>query len=218
MDKSSESCPNYRSQPTPLLFRNLTLLIILCISGCASESNAPASASSGKTIAVMPLDNQTNSVAGALYMREVMVALLKHKGYAPIPIAKTDQELANQFGISMGGQIIESDIPKIAAGLGVEAIMTGRLKTFGAVLLSYNEVSASFTLYIADAWQPAWTYDGAANAPFSPVRSDDIRVQLIGGLISNILDRSLEAPLKEAVSRYYQQLQHTLPAGRDIHH
>jgi len=220
MDKLAASRPNNRSRPTPLLFRRLSLpaimwLIVICIGGCASVSDAPAVAARGKTIAVMPLDNQTNSVVGALYMREKMVALLKHKGYAPLPVGQTDQLLANQFGISLGGQIAVEDIPKIAAGLGVEAIMTGRLKNFGAVLLSYNEVSASFTLYTADAWQPAWNYDGAANAPFSPLRSDDLGVQLIGGLISNIVERSFGAPLQDAVSRYYQQLQYTLPTGRD---
>lgn len=152
-------------------------------------------------------------------MREEMVTLLKHKGYAPLTIDQTDQMLANQFGISLGGQISEADIPKIAAGLGVDAVMTGRLKNFSAVLLSYNEVSASFMLYTGDAWQPKWTYDGVASAPFSPLRhSEDIGAQIIGGLISNVLDRSMGAPLQEAVAKYYQQLQHTLPAGWDTYH
>ena len=221
MDKLAASRPNNRSRPTPLLFRRLSLpaimwLIVICIGGCASVSDAPAAAARGKTIAVMPLDNQTNSVVGALYMREKMVALLKHKGYAPLPVGQTDQLLANQFGISMGGQIAVEDIPKIAAGLGVEAIMTGHLKTFGGVLLTYNEVSASFTLYNADAMQ-TWSYDRTVVTPFSPLRSDDLGVQLIGGLISNIVERSFGAPLQDAVSRYYQQLQYTLPTGRDPH-
>ena len=167
----------------------------------------------------MPLDNQTNSVVGALYMREEMVALLKSKGYAPLPIYQTDQLLANQFGISLGGQITEEDIPKIAAGLGVDAIMAGSLKNFGAVLLSYNEVSASFTMYAGNAWRPVWTYDGAATAPFSPLRDNsyqaDIRTELIGGFIISLLERSLGRPLREAVSRYYQQLQYSLPTGWD---
>lgn len=167
----------------------------------------------------MPLDNQTNSVVGALYMREEMVVLLKRKGYAPLPIAQTDQLLANQFGISLGGQITEEDIPKIAAGLGVDAIMTGQLKNFSAVLLSYNEVSASFTMYTAKTWQPVWTYDGAATAPFSRLRDNsyetDFRTELIGGFISSLLERSLGRPLQEAVSRYYQQLQYSLPTGWD---
>ena len=70
-------------------------------------------------------------------MREEMVALLKNRGYAPLMIDQTDQMLANQFGISLGGQISDVDIPKIAAGLGVDAVMTGRLKSFDAILLSY---------------------------------------------------------------------------------
>lgn len=201
------------------MLRHIFLLwscaIIVFISGCANTSPAPVAVGNGKTIAVMPLENQTNSVVGALYMREEMVALLRRKGYAPLPVGQTDQLLANQFGISLGGQITEEDIPKIAAGLGVDAIMTGRLKNFSAVLLSYNEVSASFTLYTADAWQPAWTYDGNASAPFSPLRNEDFRTEIIGGLISSILERSFGKPLQDAVSRYYQQLQYTLPTGWD---
>jgi len=220
LQESAGFYPNYQSHLTPLLFRHLSLFILLYISGCAHLSDAPvATPAQGKPIAVMPLDNETNSVAGALYMREQMVTLLKQKGYAPLPIDQTDVMLANQFGISLGGQISEVDIPKIAAGLGVDAVMTGRLKNFSAVLLSYNEVSASFTLYTGNDWQPKWTYDGVANAPFSPLRNNDsLGTQIIGGLISNVLERSMGEPLQDAVAKYYQQLQHSLPTGRDTFH
>ena len=191
----------------------------LFVTGCTSLST-PTDEGPSKTIAVMPLDNQTNSVAGSLYMREQMVKMLARKGYQPLPIKQTDEMLANQFGISMGGQINEQDIPSIAAALGVEAIMTGRLKNFGAVLLAYNEVSASFILYsgpdLQSTWQPAWSYDGTASTPFSSLYSDDLSTHLIGGLITNMLDRSFGAPLQETVSRYYRQLQRTLPSGRSI--
>lgn len=194
-------------------------LAALLVSGCANTSFDQAMTSGGKTIAVMPLDNQTNSVVGALYMREEMVTLLKRNGYAPLPIAQTDQMLSNLFGISLGGQITEEDIPKIAAALEVDAIMTGRLRNFGLVLLSYNEVSASFTMYTGNTWHPAWTYDGAATVPFYPLRDNsfeaDIRTEIIGGFISSILERSFGKPLHEAVSRYYKQLQYSLPTGRD---
>lgn len=206
-----------------MIFRLLPIAwscaFILLVSGCASTPSDLAAIPGGKTIAVMPLDNQTNSVAGALYMREEMVALLKRKGYAPLPIAQTDQMLANLFGISLGGQIAEEDIPKIAAGLEVDAIMTGRLRNFGLVLLSYNEVSATFTMYSGKLWHPVWTYDGAATVPFSPLRDNhyetDIRTEIIGGFISSILERSFGRPLHDAVSRYYKQLQYSLPSGRD---
>ncbi|MFZ2540496.1 MAG: GNA1162 family protein [Gallionella sp.] len=172
----------------------------------------------GKTIAVMPLDNQTNSVAGTLYMREEMVALLKFKGYVPMPIEQIDQQLANLFGISMGGQVTEPELPKIAAGLGVDAIMVGTLKTFSAVLLSYNEVSASFALYTEPTWQRVWSFDGTANAPFSPMRHESLGNQLIGGLISNVFDRTAGKPMQGAVSEYYRKLQHTLPSGWESIH
>lgn len=200
------------------MFRNLSLLwlgiIIACIAGCASFSEAPPTQNSNsKTIAVMPLDNQTNSVVGALYMREEMVALLKNNGYAPLSISQTDQQLANQFGISLGGQIAIEDIPKIATAFGVDAIMIGRLRNFEAVLMSYSQVSASFAMYNIGASQPIWEYDDNASVPFSPLRNEDISTQLIGGLLSNVLDRSVGKPLHGAVEKYYQRLQHTLPPG-----
>ncbi len=199
--------PMFRLSSTMWVF-----IAIAFVSGCAGSAPVKVN-SNGKTIAVMPLDNQTNSVTGALYMREEMVALLQQKGYAPKSIEQTDQQLANLFGISLGGQITETDLPKIAAGLNVEAIMTGSLKNFSAVLLSYNEVSASFTMYTADAWLPVWSYDGNASAPFSPLRSDSFGTQIIGGLVGSVLDRSVGKPMQGAVSEYYQRLQLTLPSG-----
>jgi len=198
------------------MFRFASLLwaciTISLVSGCAGTSPTKVN-SNGKTIAVMPLDNQTNSVVGALYMREEMVALLEFKGYAPMSIEQTDQQLANLFGISLGGQITEADLPKIAAGLNVEAIMTGSLKNFSAVLLSYNEVSASFTMYAAESWLPVWSYEGSASAPFSPLRNESFGTQIIGGLVGSVLDRSLGKPMQGAVSEYYHRLQNSLPSG-----
>ncbi len=181
--------------------------------GCANVSHDSVTQDTNKkTIAVMPLDNQTNSVAGVLYMREEMVELLKNKGYKPMSISETDQQLANQFGISLGGQIAVDDIPKIATALGVDAIMTGRLRNFEAVLMSYNQVSASFTMYGVNA-QVLWTYDDAVSQPFSPLRNEDIGTQIIGGLLSNVLDRSVGRPLRGTVAEFYQRLQYSLPSG-----
>lgn len=162
----------------------------------------------------MPLDNQSNSVTGALYMREQMVEILRDRGYAPLPIKQTDEQLANQFGISLGGQISDADIRKIAEGLNVSAIMTGTLKNFNSVLLSYNEVSASFTLYFADDWLPVWRYDNAVSVPFSPLRSESVGTQIISGLVGSVLERTAGMPMQGAVSEYYKRLQMTLPSGR----
>jgi len=192
---------------------------LVFIGGCASTPDKTlATQFKRKTIAVMPLDNQTNSVAGALYMREEMVALLKAKGYQPMSIEQTDQQLANQFGISLGGQITEADLPKIASALQVDAIMTGTLKNFSAVLLSYNEVAASFTLYQAEAWLPVWTYGNVAITSFSPLRNESFSTQLISGLVGSVFDRTLGKPMQSAVSEYYRHLQPTLPSGREYHH
>jgi hypothetical protein len=198
-------------------FRSLIWLCVaaLLVTACAN-SNGPVRTSNpnGRKVAVMPLDNQTNSVSGALYMREEMVAVLRDKGYAPLPIKQTDEQLANQFGISLGGQITDVDIPKIAAALEVSALMTGTLKDFNSVLLSYNEVSASFTLYFADDWLPVWRYDNAVSVPFSPLRSDSVGTEIISGLVGSVLERTAGMPMQGAVSEYYKRLRVTLPSGR----
>lgn len=195
-------------------------LMATAIAGCADTGTQPSPQGRGKTVAVMPLDNQTNSVDGAIYMRNEMLVLLKHSGYQPLSLEATDQILANQFGISLGGQIEESDIPKIASALGVENIMTGKLKSFGAVLLSYNEVSASFTLYGAGEGKPVWTYDNDIRSPFSPLNDEyvDAKTKIISGLIGGILERSFGKPLQDAVAKYFQQLRRTLPGGWDARH
>ena len=207
------------SKLMPKFWSLMWLGVFALIGGCASSPDTNLAAQlKSKTIAVMPLDNQTNSVAGALYMREEMVALLKAKGYQPMTIEQTDQQLANQFGISLGGQITEADLPKIASALQVDAIMTGTLKNFSAVLLSYNEVAASFTLYQAETWLPVWTYDNVASTPFSPLRNESFSTQLISGLVGSVFDRTLGKPMQGVVAEYYRRLQHTLPSGREYHH
>lgn len=186
--------------------------------GCVNISRETTAPNTHKqNIAVMPLDNQTISVAGALYMREEMVETLKSKGYEPMLISNADQQLANIFGITLGGQITADDIPKIANALGVDAIMTGQLRNFEAVLMSYNQVSASFTMYSAKG-QVLWTYEDAVNQPFSPLRNEDIRTQIIGGLLSGVIDRSVGRPLRGAVIEFYQRLHNSLPSGWDRNH
>ncbi|NOU00746.1 MAG: hypothetical protein HOO95_04115 [Gallionella sp.] len=205
-----------------MMFRNLSLILLsvltLVLAGCANVSReATAPNTSKQNIAVMPLDNQTISVAGALYMREEMVESLKNKGYAPMSISDTDLQLANQFGMTLGGQIAIEDLPKIANALGVDTIMTGRLRNFEAVLMSYNQVSASFTMYSANG-QVLWSYEDAVNQPFSPLRNEDIRTQIIGGLLGGVIDRSVGRPLRGAVIEFYRRLLYSLPSGWDRNH
>ncbi len=201
------------------MFRNSFFLwlsiLTLSVAGCANVShntNTNTQSANKKTIAVMPLDNQTNSVAGALYMRAEMIELLKNKGYEPLLVSQTDQQLANQLGISLGGQITIEDISKIAGSLGVDVIMTGRLRNFEAVLMSHNQVSASFTMYDAKA-RVLWSYDDSVNQSFSPLHNEDVRIQIVGGLLNNVLDRSVGRPLRGAVAEFYQRLQYSLPSG-----
>src|SRR2546428_1488132 len=140
----------------------LILCLILAppiLFGCATTLPIvpfPAGVTPPRTVAVMPLDNQTNSVPGAIYFREVMNKNLGRKGYVALPLSEVDQLLSDQLGISLGGQITEDRIPVIGKTLGVDAVITGTVQKFGTVLAIYNEVEATFSLYEAHTGNKLW--------------------------------------------------------------
>jgi hypothetical protein len=101
-------------------------------------------------VAILPLDNQTNSVPGSIAVRTVVHRNLDRKGYVALPLFETDQLLANQFGISLGGQITEDLLPAIGTALEADAVMTGAVLTYGGT------VEIILTLYEAQTGNRLW--------------------------------------------------------------
>ena len=112
------------------------VLYLATLSGCFYSSRETSDSLSADvvpsyTLAILPFENETNSVKGALYLREVMQEKIGRKGYLPRPLSDVDQILSDQLGISLGGQISDSMLPEIGLALGVDTVMTGTVHRFG---------------------------------------------------------------------------------------
>jgi hypothetical protein len=197
-----------------LIFSGILFPTILF--GCAAARLPfvpfPTGITPPRTVAVMPLDNQTNSVPGAIYLREVMYENLRQKWYVALPISEVDQRLSDQLGISLGGQITEDRIPEIGKTLGVDAVIMGTVQKFGTVLALYNEVEATFSLYEAHTGKKLWNYHGYAR----------LNTELTGRqgeytspVLAELIFRGLGKPLAPVVGEFYKGLFARMPNGAE---
>lgn len=166
-----------------------------------------------RTIAVLPFDNQTNSVPGALYLRDTMQERLQKSGYEPRPLDEVDRALADQLGVSLGGQVTEDLIPRIGATLGVDAVLIGTIQKFGTVLVLYSEVEATFAMYESGSGRKIWEYHDHVKEDTAFGRRDANSVTLAAGLIASVLERGSGKPLGSVVARFHRRLTPHLPSG-----
>ncbi|MFZ5862076.1 MAG: GNA1162 family protein [Nitrospirota bacterium] len=166
-----------------------------------------------RTIAVLPFDNQTNSVPGALYLRETMHDHLKEAGYEPRPLEEVDRALSDQFGVSLGGQVTEEMIPKVGAMLGVDAVLTGTVQKFGTVLALYSEVEAGFAMYESGSGRKIWEYHDHVKEDTALGRRESNSATLAVGLIASVIERGSGKPLGSVVTQFYRRMTPRLPSG-----
>ncbi len=166
-----------------------------------------------RTIAVLPFDNQTNSVPGALYLRETMQERLQATGYEPRPLDEVDRTLADQLGVSLGGQVTEDLIPQVGATLGVDAVLIGTVQKFGTVLALYSEVEATFAMHESGSGRKIWEYHDHVKEDTALGRRDSNSATLAAGLIASVLERGSGKPLGSVVAQFYRRLTPHLPSG-----
>ncbi len=200
-------------------FRLLTgLLTLVLIGGCAVPTRIVpfgAGITPPRTIAVLPLDNQTNSVAGSLYVRQVMYENLGRKGYVATPVVDVDRTLSDQLGISLGGQVAEADIRHIGETLGVDAVLTGTLQKFGTVLAVYSEVEATFAMYETRSGSKIWEYHGYVKQDTALAQQHQNAVTLSADLLASMIQRGRGKPLQSVVDEYYRKLFAQMPNGAE---
>lgn len=202
--------------PTPLF---VGLAFALLATGCGAH--APRIIPFGpdiappRTLAVLPLDNQTNSVPGMLYVRQVMHENLGRKGYAAPPLADVDRALSDQLGISLGGQVSENLITKIGQTLGVDAVLTGTLQKFGTVLTLYSEVEATFVMYETSTGNKIWEYHGYERQDTAVAQRNSNAVSLTAALVGSVVQRGRGKPLQPVVRAYYRKLLSEMPTGAE---
>lgn len=168
-----------------------------------------------RTIALMPLDNQTNSVPGALYVRQVLHDNLGRRGYAALPPAQVDQTLSDQLGLSLGGQIDETMIQRIGETLGVDAVLTGTLQKFGTVLALYSEVEASVAMYETRTGRKLWEHHAYARQDTALAQNHHNSLTLTAGLVGSVIQRGRGKPLQAVVRKTAHQLLNEMPNGAE---
>jgi hypothetical protein len=87
-----------------------------------------------KTVAVLPLINNTNDVEAPGYVREELVLRLQAMQYAVKPTLQTDQILRDQMGITLGRQLDMATAQEIGKALGVDGLMFGVLDDFSTTI------------------------------------------------------------------------------------
>lgn len=112
-----------------------------------------------KTVAVLPLINNTNDVGAPQYIRNELVARLQALQYRVQPVLQTDQVLRDQLGITLGRQLDMTTVQQLHASLGTDGLVFGVLddfstKTFG--LLTEKRARLRLTLVNASDGSQMW--------------------------------------------------------------
>lgn len=102
-----------------------------------------------RTVAVLPLVNQTNDVEAPDYVREELILRLQALQYRVLPALQTDQILRDQLGITLGRQLDLATAKQLSDALGVDGLMYGVLDDFNTTIagvLTEKKVRARFAL------------------------------------------------------------------------
>ncbi len=103
----------------------------LLLAGCVPLQPVPADPSNPiKTIAVLPLVNNTNDVGAPGYVREQFTRELQRHQYVIKPLPEVDQALKDQLGITLGSQLDLADAKQLGEALGVDGVFYGSLDEF----------------------------------------------------------------------------------------
>lgn len=102
-----------------------------------------------KTVAILPLVNNTNDVGAPQYVPDELVVRLQALQYAVQPAQQTEQILRDQLGITLGRQLDLATVQQLSATLGVDGLVFGVLddfatKIFGLLTEKRSRVRVSF--------------------------------------------------------------------------
>jgi hypothetical protein len=107
-------------------------LVLLFITACAPTfpQIVPNQNSPIRTVAVLPLVNNSNDVDAPAYVRDIFVAELGQFFYVIKPANEVDQILKNQMGVTLGSQLDMTTPQKLGEVLGVDGVFYGSLDEF----------------------------------------------------------------------------------------
>lgn len=83
-----------------------------------------------RTVAVLPLVNNSNDVEAPAYVRDIFVAELGQFFYAIKPVSEVNQILKDQMGVTLGSQLDMATPKQLGEVLGVDGVFYGSLDEF----------------------------------------------------------------------------------------
>lgn len=105
------------------------LLCMTVLSACATvQTNKPNPANPIRTVAVLPMTNNTNDVKGPFVVRELLAARLEGYFYTVKSLEETDLILKDQMGVTIGSQLDMATNAQLCEKLGTDAILFGSLE------------------------------------------------------------------------------------------
>ncbi|OGW07785.1 MAG: hypothetical protein A2W77_03080 [Nitrospinae bacterium RIFCSPLOWO2_12_39_16] len=139
---------------------SISLIIIISLSACAmvpvrhADPNNPI-----RTVAVLPMVNQTNDVEAPQYVRTEFDKKLLGYFYANKPIKDTDQLLRDQMGVTLGAQLDMTTPQKLGELLGVDGVIYGTLMNFDTQITGFINIKkarAKFKLVNTKTGETVW--------------------------------------------------------------
>lgn len=112
-----------------------------------------------RTLAVLPMLNQTNDVEGPEYVRVEFDKRLSHYFYVNKPLKDIDQILKDQMGITLGAQLDMATPQQLGELLNVDAVIYGTLMNFETQITGiYNvkKVRAKFKMVNTKTGETVW--------------------------------------------------------------
>lgn len=170
-----------------------------------------------RTVAVLPLVNNTNDVGAPQHVRDELIVRLQALQYAVQPVLQTDQILRDQLGITLGRQLDLATVPQLRDALGVDGLVFGVLddfatKNFGLLTEKRSRVRLSF-INASDGSQ-IWASGAGAIG----------RIRVVGGTAGKVAAGFEAASRLEAAKESAEQAQKItsgqsvgkLPGGLDL--
>ncbi len=106
-------------------------MCMLFLSACATlPPNKPNPGNPVRTIALMPMTNNTNDVERSFVVRELLAAGLEGYFYTVKSLEETDLILKDQMGVTLGSQLDMATTAQLCEKLGTDAILFGSLEDF----------------------------------------------------------------------------------------
>jgi hypothetical protein len=128
----------------------LIVMLVSFLSACAALRPQPDPTNPIRSVAILPMTNNTNDVEGPNFVRKTLAEHLgKYKFYRVKPIEEVDQLLRDRMGVTLGGQLDSAKVEDLKKLLGVEGLIYGTLMDYGQIttgLINERKVSAKFRM------------------------------------------------------------------------